>query len=1062
MLGQAFYQAFFHVGLLTVLSIFLEIGLTVGEDSGCGNERTRTKAPGNLTSHPEYGQTHIPHNKCMWSIQSPPDKYVALQVQDFGNLLCHSSLFLWTNFGGKRWPGWHGCSLETSAEILGSSSSFSFGTRRGGLLQLVYNGLTDPANRTGFFITYDFKEPGCHGYTRLTGTPAWFASHPGAGHWVSEGNAHCTWTITAPRNQFVVVRAENIWLHCVGEWQTLTVYDSAEAREDTLIARMACSNRLPLYASSGNNMFFVYRDIWASSGRGFNISYSFHSKRQSGCGDDMYYNSTSGVLQSHPGADGTTTSRYFPWSRCHWSINIPSGAWLGLRFEWFDVYASSVSQEKNYCEDDKLIIQIGDFRREFCNIHRPDGDGLRIRLPSTPTVINISFITGPVSLFNKQGRGFRIVYAVMCRTADDTYVGVREVHRQDHNCSHGEVPAGDLDRVCLPNGTLAGVPVICKPVDCGLASDVRNAVPHYTGTTHRGRVRYTCTKGHEHTAGSAERICTADGVWKWTGDPMECEVIDCGTPPIIEDASSILLNSSTWYESVVSYFCPTGYFSLDGNKTKVCLDDGLWYGEDLICQRVNCGSPVIVGNATRTVDTTSYLGRAIYACFPGFSTPDGETIIVRTCSASGKWEGTFPECNIVDCGIPEKLHGARMQYTSTVYGSLVNYTCDTGYTHVHGWKTRKCHHSGAWVGEEPVCQVVDCGSPPLVQNTVSSLNGTTYGNVAVYSCLLGYRAVNGFHSIATCDAAGHWIGEHLRCEALDCGPPPKLDNSIVRTPYGTTYLKIAIYVCLPGYRGVSFMIKFCKEDSFWKGPDLQCIAVPTSQTSHPEIATPGLYKSTSNILYPGTRMTTSRPMIGERAGLLSTHRLTSLKHAPVTTVSTNAGPDVNGKAVSALRVSEHSVTPNSTFVHKDSGDSQKEPQGQTNDATLPLKNDTLSENTTRSALTASDVSGNSLKSTQVTVISLATATVFLVVVVVLLLLLYYRFLKGKNRRSSPGEIVRYQPDNPFPVVHGMENPIYDTSVMPNTTNEVANDGSESMQNYLPGNSYITVDNNSDA
>ena len=56
---------------------------------------------------------------------------------------------------------------------------------------------------------------------------------------------------------------------------------------------------------------------------------------------------------------------------------------------------------------------------------------------------------------------------------------------------------------------------------------------------------------------------------------------------------------------------------------------------------------------------------------------------------------------VVDCGIPEDIPNAHWT-GNTTYNSLVNYTCDTGYSAVGG-NSRTCMATGNWSDISLVC-----------------------------------------------------------------------------------------------------------------------------------------------------------------------------------------------------------------------------------------------------------------------------------------------------------------------------------------------------------------------
>ena len=58
----------------------------------------------------------------------------------------------------------------------------------------------------------------------------------------------------------------------------------------------------------------------------------------------------------------------------------------------------------------------------------------------------------------------------------------------------------------------------------------------------------------------------------------------------------------------------------------------------------------------------------------------------------------------VDCGDPGAPTNSQRNLSSTTYNSVVNYTCDVGYT-LQGTNTRTCQSNGKWSESVPQCQV---------------------------------------------------------------------------------------------------------------------------------------------------------------------------------------------------------------------------------------------------------------------------------------------------------------------------------------------------------------------
>ena len=58
----------------------------------------------------------------------------------------------------------------------------------------------------------------------------------------------------------------------------------------------------------------------------------------------------------------------------------------------------------------------------------------------------------------------------------------------------------------------------------------------------------------------------------------------------------------------------------------------------------------------------------------------------------------------VDCGTPPGIDNGSVQSSSTVFGGVANYTCDTGYRLASGDSQRICMSNGEWSNEDIKCQ----------------------------------------------------------------------------------------------------------------------------------------------------------------------------------------------------------------------------------------------------------------------------------------------------------------------------------------------------------------------
>ena len=60
--------------------------------------------------------------------------------------------------------------------------------------------------------------------------------------------------------------------------------------------------------------------------------------------------------------------------------------------------------------------------------------------------------------------------------------------------------------------------------------------------------------------------------------------IKCSNYGPVDFNSKELGNSSRLFESTITYKCKTGWRKTRGNGTRICLSDGNWTGEHLVCE----------------------------------------------------------------------------------------------------------------------------------------------------------------------------------------------------------------------------------------------------------------------------------------------------------------------------------------------------------------------------------------------------------------------------------------------------------------------------------------------
>ncbi|XP_045179635.2 deleted in malignant brain tumors 1 protein-like [Mercenaria mercenaria] len=205
--------------------------------------------------------------------------------------------------------------------------------------------------------------------------------------------------------------------------------------------------------------------------------------------------------------------------------------------------------------------------------------------------------------------------------------------------------------------------------------------------------------------------------------------------------------------------------------------DNCKHPDDVSVICTDCGDPTPQNGFINS--TYTYYGTVVkVTCNEGYRLV-GNSVI--KCELNNHWSD-LSTCNLIDCGDPTPKHGSS-NATVTTNGSVVIIACDTGYN-LSGNAVITCQSNEMWT-EYPTCEIVDCGLPlPLNADVTLPGNKTTYSEIAVISCLVGYRPDGS--SPVSCLANGTWESWPT-CTIIDCRDPTpsKGHSNDTNTTYGT-------------------------------------------------------------------------------------------------------------------------------------------------------------------------------------------------------------------------------------------------------------------------------------
>ncbi|XP_065195862.1 sushi, von Willebrand factor type A, EGF and pentraxin domain-containing protein 1-like isoform X1 [Sycon ciliatum] len=189
----------------------------------------------------------------------------------------------------------------------------------------------------------------------------------------------------------------------------------------------------------------------------------------------------------------------------------------------------------------------------------------------------------------------------------------------------------------------------------------------------------------------------------------------------------------------------------------------------------------------------------------------------------------------------------------SITDSGIVYRCSEGFTtdsstveHVLPPLTMDCDHSnGRWTRPSWKCTSIDCGTPPMLDNTTRRYQTTTYGSGALYLCQDGFApttaAAQAEFAMSTCQADGQWSQTDFTCRYVDCGPPYSPLHPGVNVTYDHTYFKsVARMHCSHGYSPYSLsrdtlltadwesmeersQSMTCQKNGSWTQLDVDCV-----------------------------------------------------------------------------------------------------------------------------------------------------------------------------------------------------------------------------------------------
>ncbi|XP_074486721.1 beta-2-glycoprotein 1-like [Sebastes fasciatus] len=204
-------------------------------------------------------------------------------------------------------------------------------------------------------------------------------------------------------------------------------------------------------------------------------------------------------------------------------------------------------------------------------------------------------------------------------------------------------------------------------------------------------------------------------------------------------------------------------------------------------------------------------------CKQGYTPVSGPRKIV--CGASGEWTKTRLMCIPKRCPYPDPLSNGELYYEDTVFQSIINYTCDEGYT-LTGDTTAVCLANGTWSKPVPECIPVSCGLAPIppfgmiIYDKRIRENTTDYGVGVTYKCLPPYVLIG--NARAECTVSGNWT-KTPECRVVTCHPPENIFKGYMSSDdqRDYDYMETIKYGCVGNYVLEGSLQIVCQRNGNW-------------------------------------------------------------------------------------------------------------------------------------------------------------------------------------------------------------------------------------------------------
>ncbi|KAI0236130.1 P-selectin, partial [Lamellibrachia satsuma] len=298
---------------------------------------------------------------------------------------------------------------------------------------------------------------------------------------------------------------------------------------------------------------------------------------------------------------------------------------------------------------------------------------------------------------------------------------------------------------------------------------------------------------------------------------------NCGPPQTLTNAA--VQFHGTTFEDTARYTCNIGFqYLTEASFMEIqCSGTGTWTPPNEMCQEINCGPPQTLTNTAVQFHGTTFEDPARYTCEIGFQYLSEASFVEIQCSGTGTWTPPNEMCQEINCGPPQTLTNAAVQFHGTKFEDTAHYTCDIAFQYLSeaSFVEIQCSGTGTCTPTNEMCQAITC--EPLTNITFGRYSSTRcatqkslYNDTCELSCEFGY-VLQG-PQVQRCTLEWEWT-PHItgHCERIHC---PNLTHprhsEIYSDPGSTIAGSVVRYRCAEGFRQINGSLELvCNLDGYW-------------------------------------------------------------------------------------------------------------------------------------------------------------------------------------------------------------------------------------------------------